>query len=478
MEMIRRVFSLRICRTVFNEQNIKSGKYEVCLDYHIKNCCAPCVGKVSKEEYAGYIENVRKILSGRTTDVLNLLRSQMSALAENLEFEKAQTIKEKYDILDNYHAKNVISINIYGTVEVYSILRDERDDFYYVNFMKVSNSVIIRSFTRELKDPVDETMQDILTTTITDIHFSELNIGDEAREFVLPFEIDFDIENVKITVPKTGDRKQLLDWSLRNCRLYMAEQQRQRSLVDPDASVNNLMKKMKEDLQLDVEPRHIECFDNSNIQGTNPVSSCVVFRNGKPYKRDYRLFNVKTVVGADDFATMREVVYRRYKRLCEEGKELPQLIVIDGGKGQLRCAYETLQALNLDGKIAVIGLAKRLEEIFYPSDPIPLYLDKNSPTLKVIQHLRDEAHRFGITFHRNKRSKGMIHSVLEDIPGIGDKTIGKLLTTFGSVNKIAELSVDELSKVVNLDRATKIYQHFHPEPENSSVTPEKAVSLD
>lgn len=478
LEMIRRVFSLRICRTTFNEQNIKAGKYDVCLDYHIKNCCAPCVGKVSKEEYAGYIENVRKILSGRTTDVLNLLRSQMSALAENLEFEKAQAIKEKYDILDNYHAKNVISINIYGTVEVYSILRDERDDFYYVNFMKVSNGVIIRSFTRELKDPVDETMQDILATTITDIHFSELNIGDEAREFVLPFEIDYNIENVKITIPKTGDRKQLLDWSLRNCRLYMAEQQRQRSLIDPDASVNNLMKKMKEDLQLDVEPRHIECFDNSNIQGTNPVSSCVVFRNGKPYKKDYRLFNVKTVVGADDFATMREVVYRRYKRLCEEGKELPQLIVIDGGKGQLRCAYETLQALNLDDKIAVIGLAKRLEEIFYPSDPIPLYLDKNSPTLKVIQHLRDEAHRFGITFHRNKRSKGMIHSVLEDIPGIGDKTIGKLLTTFGSVSKIAELSVEELSKVVNLDRATKIHLHFHPEPENPSETPENAVSRD
>ena len=231
-------------------------------------------------------------------------------------------------------------------------------------------------------------------------------------------------------------------------------------------------------MQLDVEPRHIECFDNSNIQGTNPVSSCVVFRNGKPYKRDYRLFNVKTVVGADDFATMREVVYRRYKRLCEEGKELPQLIVIDGGKGQLRCAYETLQALELDGKIAVVGLAKRLEEIFYPSDPIPLYLDKNSPTLKVIQHLRDEAHRFGITFHRNKRSKGMIHSVLEDIPGIGDKTIGKLLTTFGSVNKIAELSVEQLSKVVNLDRATKIHLHFHPEPENPSETPENAVSRD
>ncbi len=478
LEMIRRLFSLRTCRTVLSDEKVKAGKYEVCLDYHIKNCCAPCIGDVSKEEYANSLNNVRKILNGRTNEVLAILREQMMALSENLEFEKAQIIKEKYDILDNYHAKNVISVHVSNTVEVYSILKDERDDFYYVNFMKVSNSVIIRSFTREIKDRADESPEDILTTTITDIHFSEFNIGDDAKEFILPFEIDFDIDNIKITVPKSGDRKQLLDWSLRNCRLYMAEQQRQRSLVDPDASVNNLMKKMKDDLQLDVEPRHIECFDNSNIQGTNPVSSCVVFRNGKPFKKDYRLFNVKTVVGADDFATMREVVYRRYKRLSEEGKELPQLIVIDGGKGQLRCAYETLQALGLDGKIAVVGLAKRLEEIFYPNDPIPLYLDRTSPTLKVIQHLRDEAHRFGITFHRNKRSKGMIHSILEDIPGIGDKTIGKLLTTFGSVNKIAELSIIELKKVVNLDRALKIYQHFHPDEQITSVLPKKDDSVE
>ena len=478
LDMIRRTFSLRTCRTVFTEENIKKGKHDVCLDYHIKNCCAPCIGKVSKDDYAEYINYVRQILSGKTADVLNVLRSEMAALAEKLEFEKAQVIKEKYDLINNFHSKNVISLYIPNTVEVYTILKDESDDFYYVNFMKVSNSVIIRSFTREIKDRADDSPEDILATTLTDIHFSELNIGDSATEFLLPFEIEFGVENIKNTVPRSGDKKQLLDWSLRNCRLYMAEQQRQRSLVDPDASANSLMKKMKEDLQLDVEPRHIECFDNSNIQGTNPVSSCVVFRNGKPYKRDYRLFNVKTVVGADDFATMREVVYRRYKRLSEEGKELPQLIVIDGGKGQLRCAYETLQALGLDGKIAVVGLAKRLEEIFYPNDPIPLYLDRTSPTLKVIQHLRDEAHRFGITFHRNKRSKGMIHSILEDIPGIGDKTIGKLLTTFGSVNKIAELSVEELSKVTNLDRATRIYKHFHPDGENPSESREKAVPAD
>ncbi|MBO7461926.1 MAG: excinuclease ABC subunit C [Bacteroidales bacterium] len=475
LDMIRRTFSLRTCRTPLTEENVKKGKYDVCLDYHIKNCCAPCIGDVSKEEYANNLNSVRKILSGRTAEVLNILREQMMELSAKLEFEKAQIIKEKYDLLNNYHAKNVISVYIPNTVEVYSILKDERDDYYYINFMKVSNSIIIRSFTREIKDRADESPQDILATTLADIHFSEFNIGETATEFILPFEIEFDVENIKSTVPKTGDKKQLLDWSLRNCRLYMSEQQRQRTLVDPDASMNNLMKKMKDDLQLDVEPRHIECFDNSNIQGTNPVSSCVVFRNGKPYKRDYRLFNVKTVVGADDFATMREIVYRRYKRLSEEGKELPQLIVIDGGKGQLRCAYETLQALGLDTKIAVIGLAKRLEEIFYPNDPIPLYLDRTSPTLKVIQHLRDEAHRFGITFHRNKRSKGMIHSILEDIQGIGDKTIGKLLTTFGSVNKISELPLIELRKVVNLDRAMKIYQHFHPEDNNPALSGKNAA---
>lgn len=460
LNMFRRLFRLRICRTPMTEELVSRGKYEVCLDYHIKNCCAPCIGEVSKEEYSKYITTVKKILNGKTTDVLNMMRSQMSALAEKMEFEKAQEIKEKYDVLADYHAKNVISVNINGTVEVFSLLYDERDDFYYVNFMKVSESLILRSFTREIKARVDEDEKDVLLTAMTDIHFSDLNLGDKADEIILPFETDFGFNDFKITVPKSGDKKQLLEWSERNCKLFMAEQQKQRSLVDPDKSVNNLMKTMQKDLQLDAEPRHIECFDNSNIQGTNPVSSCVVFRNGKPSKRDYRLFNVKTVEGPDDFATMREVVFRRYKRLSEEGKPLPQLVIVDGGKGQLRCAYETLKALGLYPKIALIGIAKRLEEIFFPEDNIPLYLDKTSPTLKVIQHLRDEAHRFCITFHRNKRSKGMIHSVLEDIEGVGDKTIAKLLSAFGSVNEVSKASLMELQKVVDLSKAVKVYEHF------------------
>lgn len=461
LDMFRRLYHLRTCRTNMTEQLVKQGKYDVCLDYHIKNCCAPCIGDISKIKYAEYIANIRKILTGKTTDVLTSMRNQMMEFAQNLEFEKAQEIKEKFDILDTYHSKNVISVRIVNTVEVYTILHDSVDDFYYVNFMKVSNSIILRSFTREIKARVDEDERDILTTAMADIHFSDLNIGDEAEELILPFELDFTFNDYKVTVPKTGDKKQLLDWSLRNCKLFMAEQQKQRSLVDPDKSSRNLMLTMKNDLQLSVEPRHIECFDNSNIQGTNPVSSCVVFRDGKPYKRDYRLFNVKTVVGADDFATMREVVFRRYKRLSDEGKPLPQLVVVDGGKGQLRCAYETLKALGLYPQIALIGIAKRLEEIFYPEDPIPLYLDKNSPTLKVIQHLRDEAHRFGITFHRNKRSKGMIHSVLEDIPGIGDKTISKLLSVYGSVNVISETPLIELQKTIDLGKAIKVWEHFH-----------------
>jgi excinuclease ABC subunit C len=467
LDMFRRLFHLRTCRTPMTEELVKKGKYDVCLDYHIKNCCAPCIGEVSKEDYAKYIGTVRQILNGKTSAVLNMMRAQMAEHAENLEFEKAQEIKERYDVLADYHAKNVISVDIKNTVEVFSVLKDAEDGYFYVNFMKVSESLILRSFTREIKTKMDEEEKDILLTAMTDIHFSELNIGDEADELILPFEVDFGFNDYKITVPKTGDKKQILEWSLRNCKLFMAEQKKQRSLIDPDKSTSNLMKTMQKDLQLDSEPRHIECFDNSNIQGTNPVSSCVVFRNGKPYKRDYRLFNVKTVEGPDDFATMREVVFRRYKRLSEEGKPLPQLVIVDGGKGQLRCAYETLKALGLYPKIALIGIAKRLEEIFFPEDNIPLYLDKNSPTLKVIQHLRDEAHRFCITFHRDKRSKGMIHSVLEDIDGIGDKTIAKLLSAFGSVSEVSKAGLPELEKVIEKSRAKKVWEYFQKETENN-----------
>ena len=461
LEMINKLFLLRTCKFAITDEGIKNGKYEVCLNYHIKNCCAPCIGDVSKDEYNGYIQSVKAILSGKVHLVLQYMKNQMHKFAEELKFEQAQDMKEKCEILENYHAKNVISVRVLNTVEIYSIVEDKRDGYFYVNFMKVSNSIIIRSFTREIKMKIDEQLEDILTTTMADIHFSDMNIGEKAEEIIIPFEVDFNFDNFKITIPKSGDKKKLLDWSIHNAQTYMMEQQRQRTLVDPDKSVNNLMKIMKTDLQLDSEPRHIECFDNSNIQGTNPVSSCVVFRDGKPSKKDYRLFNVKTVVGPDDFATMREVIFRRYKRLSDEQKELPQLIVVDGGKGQLRCAAETLKELGLFDKIAVIGIAKRLEEIFYPDDPVPLYLDKNSVTLKVIQHLRDEAHRFGITFHRNKRSKNMIHSELQDIDGIGEKTIQKLLKTFGSVKNISQTSLLELSKVVDLSKAQKVFEHFN-----------------
>ena len=465
IDMFRSAFHLRTCKTNLTLDGIDKGKFDVCLDYHIKNCCAPCVGKISKEEYQTYIDNIKKILDGKTSEVIRSLKNEMMELSAQYRFEEAQEIKERYDVLVSYHAKNIISVNVPHTVEVYSMVKDGAGEYLYVNFMKLSNGFIIRSVTREFKIKFDDDDKDIFTTAITDLHFSDLNIGNNATEIILPFELDFELSNVKITIPKLGDKKTVLDWSVNNCRKYMDEQQRQRSLVDPDQSVRNIMRTMMNDLQLDQEPRHIECFDNSNIQGTLPVSSCVVFKDGKPSKKDYRLFNVKTVVGADDFATMREVIFRRYKRLYEEGDTLPQLVVIDGGKGQLRCAYETLCELGLQDKIPVIGIAKRLEEIFYPNDPIPLYLDKTSVTLKIIQHLRDEAHRFGITFHRNKRSKAMIHSVLQDIPGIGEVSLQKLIKKFGSVQKISEAEVADLASVVDLKKSQAIYEFFHSSPQ-------------
>ena len=461
IDMFRRAFHLRTCKTNLTLDGIQNGKYDVCLDYHIKNCCGPCVGKISKEDYQICIDNIKKILEGKTSEVIRSLKNQMMELSAQYRFEEAQEIKERYEVLVSYHAKNIISVNVPHTVEVYSMVKDGAGEYLYVNFMKLSNGFIIRSVTREFKIKFDDDDKDIFTTAITDLHFSDLNIGNDAVEIILPFELDFELSNVKITIPKLGDKKTVLEWSVNNCRKYMDEQQRQRSLVDPDQSVRNIMRTMMNDLQLDEEPRHIECFDNSNIQGTLPVSSCVVFKNGKPSKKDYRLFNVKTVVGADDFATMREVIFRRYKRLSDEGGTLPQLVVIDGGKGQLRCAYETLCQLGLETKISVIGIAKRLEEIFYPNDPIPLYLDKTSVTLKIIQQLRDEAHRFGITFHRNKRSKAMIHSVLQDIPGIGEVSLQKLIKKFGSVDKISEAEVADLASVVDLKKSQAIYEFFH-----------------
>ena len=381
----------------------------------------------------------------------------MKTYAEKMLFEDAQRIKEKIEVLENYQAKSTIINPRISNVDVFSIVSDE--SFGYVNFLQISYGSIIRSHTLEIKKKLDETDKELLELAIVEIRE---RFNSKSKEIYVPFKVNIG-EQIKVTVPQLGDKKHILDLSLRNAKYYRMERFKQIKITDPDRHANRIMAQMKADLRLSEEPRHIECFDNSNIQGTNPVAACVVFKNGKPSKKDYRHFNIKTVEGPDDFASMEEVVYRRYKRLLEEEQPLPQLIIIDGGKGQLSSALKSLDVLGLRGKIAIIGIAKRLEELFYPNDPIPLYLDKKSETLKIIQQLRNEAHRFGIEHHRNRRSKNALNSALDTIPGIGEKTIVELLKSFKSTKRIANAKLDELEAVVGVSRAAKIYNHYHKE---------------
>jgi excinuclease ABC subunit C len=372
-----------------------------------------------------------------------------------MHFEEAQKIKEKIEVLENYQSKSTIVNPKISNVDVFSIMSDE--SYGYVNFLQLSYGSIIRSHTLEIKKKLDETDQELLELAITEIR---QRFHSNSKEIYVPFQVDLG-EDVKVTIPKLGDKKHILELSLRNAKYYRMERFKQIKITDPDRHVNRIMAQMKSDLRLPVEPRHIECFDNSNIQGTNPVAACVVFKNGKPSKKDYRHFNIKTVEGPNDFASMEEVVYRRYKRLVDENQDLPQLIIIDGGKGQLSSALKILDDLKLRGKIAIIGIAKRLEELFYPNDPIPLYLDKKSETLKIIQQLRNEAHRFGIEHHRNRRSKNALNTELETIPGIGEKTVVDLLKQFKSAKRVANAKLDELESVVGVSRAEKIYNYYH-----------------
>ena len=378
----------------------------------------------------------------------------MKTLAADLKFEQAQRVKEKIDILENYQSKSTVVNPKINNVDVFSIISDE--SYAYVNFLQLSHGAIIRSHTLEIKKKLDETDEELLQLAIVEIRqrFNSL-----SKEIYVPFEVELG-EDIKTHVPKLGDKKAILDLSERNAKYYRMERFKQAKIVDPDRHEKRIMAQMKKDLRLTEEPRHIECFDNSNIQGTNPVAACVVFKNGKPSKKDYRKFNIKTVEGPDDFASMEEVVYRRYKRLLDEEQPLPQLIIIDGGKGQLSSSLKSMDKLGLRGKIAIIGIAKRLEELFYPDDPIPLYLDKKSETLKIIQQLRNEAHRFGITFHRSKRSKQALNTELETIPGIGEKTVVELLKHFKSTKRIASADFEELSKVIGPSRAKKLVEHF------------------
>ena len=454
LELINGLFPLRNCNYDLADKNIKSGKYKVCLEYHLDNCLGTCEGKQTEENYNKNIVAIRNILKGNFKDSLVAFKNQMEDFATNLYFEDAQKIKEKIATLMNYQSKSMIVNSKINNVDVFSIVTDEA--YGYVNYLQLSYGSIIRSHTLEIKKKLEETDEQILQISVIELR---QRFQSQCKEIYVPFKISVG-ENLKIYVPKLGDKKRILDLSLRNAKYYRMERFKQTKITDPNRHENRIMSQMKKDLRLSEEPRHIECFDNSNIQGTNPVAACVVFKNGKPSKKDYRKFNIKTVEGPDDFASMEEVVYRRYKRLLDEKQPLPQLIIIDGGKGQLSSSLKSLDKLELREKIAIIGIAKRLEELFYPEDPIPLYLDKKSETLKIIQQLRNEAHRFGITFHRNKRSKEALNTRLLNIEGIGEKTIIELLKIFKSLKRLQTASFDDLSKAVGPSKAQKIINHF------------------
>jgi excinuclease ABC subunit C len=454
LELIKELYPLRTCNYDLSKSNIDSGKFKVCLEYHIGNCKGPCEGYESLENYQRQVDAIREILKGNFKESLKDFKKHMTTLAMEMKFEEAQKIKEKIEVLENYQAKSTILNPKISNIDVFSIVSDE--SMAYVNFLQISHGAIVRSHTMELKKKLEETDQELLELAVVELR-ERFHLN--SKEIIVPFEMDFG-EALKVTVPKLGDKKQILDLSERNAKYYRLDQLKQIKIVDPDRHTNRIMAQMQKDLRLPVEPRHIECFDNSNIQGTNPVSACVVFKDGKPSKKDYRHFNIKTVEGPNDFASMEEVVYRRYKRLLDENQPLPQLIIIDGGKGQLSSALKSLDDLGLRGKIAIIGIAKRLEEIFYPGDSVPLYLDKKSETLKTIQHLRNEAHRFGITFHRDKRSKNALQTSIETIPGIGEKTMITLLKHFKSVKRLTQASEKEISEVVGLSKAKKITEFY------------------
>lgn len=455
LDLIKGLYPLRSCNYDLAHEKITNGKYKVCLEYHLENCLGPCENLHSEISYNTAIDAIRNLLKGNFKESLGGFKQQMNQYAANLQFEDAQRIKEKIQTLENYQSKSTIVNPNINNVDVFSVISDE--SYGYVNFLQLSFGSIIRSHTLEIKKKLDETDPQLLELCVVELR---QRFNSQSKEVYVPFAINVEA-GVKLHIPKLGDKKKILDLSTRNAKYFRMERFKQAKIVDPARHANRIMAQMQKDLRLVQEPRHIECFDNSNIQGTNPVAACVVFKDGKPSKKDYRKFAIKTVVGPDDFASMEEVVFRRYKRLVKENQPLPQLIIIDGGKGQLSSSLKALDDLGLRGKIAIIGIAKRLEELFYPDDPIPLYLDKKSETLKIIQQLRNEAHRFGITFHRQKRSKEALNTALETIEGIGEKTVVDLLRVFKSTKRIGEASFEDLTKVIGASRAKKIRVHFN-----------------
>jgi excinuclease ABC subunit C len=457
LETIKEIFPLRTCNYQLSQENIEKNKFRPCLDYHIGKCKAPCVGWQTEEEYNKNIQQIKKIIKGQIKEVKEFLEEQKQDAINKLEFEKAHIIKNKLEILQKYQAKSQVVSAEVKDAEVYNIYKYNQK--VYVGFLRIVNGFIIQTFISDTSYYIEEDDDEILSTMISQLR-DKLNSN--ANEIIVPLEVSYQIPNVKYTVPKIGDKKKLLDLLQTNLEQYANEKEKQLAIKDPETYTTQLMQQMMKDLRMSKEPRRIEAFDNSNIQGTNAVSAMAVFIDGKPAKKEYRHFNVKTVEEGkpDDFATMKEVIYRRYKRVLEENLPLADLIVIDGGKGQLNAALEALTELGLKDKVHVISIAKRLEEIFFPNDPLPLYLDKRSPTLKVIQHIRDEVHRFGITHHRKRRTKSAFQSELLNIKGVGEKMAIKLLQEFGSVEQIKKQSLNDIAKIIGRSKAQAILDYF------------------
>jgi excinuclease ABC subunit C len=456
--LLRLLFSLypiRICKHDLTKENINKEKFHLCLQYHIKKCLAPCVGLQSEEDYNKNISSIEEILKGNSKEISKLLYQEMLNLASEMKFEEAEILKEKYNILENYSSKSIIVSPSLHNVDVFSF--DENNQSVYINYLHIANGAIIRGYTIEYKKRLNEPKENVLALGIIELR---TRFGSEAKEIIVPFLPDMELNEVTFLVPKRGEKKKLLELSQKNVRQYKIDQLKQVENLNPEQRSIRILKTLQDDLHLKELPMHIECFDNSNIQGTNPVSACVVFKKAKPSKKDYRHFNIKTVVGPDDFQSMYETVSRRYRRLSDGDLPFPQLIVIDGGKGQLHAAVDALKDLGIYGRIAIIGIAKRLEEIYFPNDSIPLYLDKNSESLKLIQQLRDEAHRFGISFHRNKRSKQQILSELDTIKGIGPVIKEKLLKKYKSVKRIREIPRAEIVELIGKSKAEILFKEF------------------
>ncbi len=459
LDLIRETFPLRSCRHALDEKGIARNKYSLCLDYHIGKCAGACRGLINPEDYRVYISRVRQILNGETVELERYLRNEMDTLAEKWKFEEAQDAKEKYEIVKRYNAKSVIGETDVPDTDMFAYV--ENDSRAFVNFMHLHRGAVTQSLNLEyVRQRNDTSREEILSMAIAEVG---QRFNRKFSEVVVPFEPDVEFGGVYFIVPRRGPKRKSLEVGMRNAMQYMRDREKQVEQLNPDAATDRLMERMQSDFRLREFPRHIECFDNSNIQGTNPVASCVVFRNGKPAKRDYRHFNIKTVIGADDFASMKEVLHRRYTRMMAEGQPLPQLVVVDGGKGQLSAAVEAFDEMGIRGDVALVGIAKRLEEIYFPGDTLPLYLDKKSPSLRVIQALRDEAHRFGITHHRDRRSKSQTISELDSIKGIGETSAAALMKSFKSIKKLKEADIEQIAEVVGKSRAKIVHTHFHPD---------------